>query len=168
MAMLEATSSLIRDENFVCKRDFYIALTHDEEVKGNLGAKNVAPKLEKVLEGKKLDFILDEGLVVFEDFRPGFPPIAFVAICEKGHLDLKITVKTPAGHSSLPQASTAVTKMCEIVTKLNKFSFPIYLKGTPMHGSLNVLSPFFSAAQRTLINSIGRVFLLKHLISRVF
>ena len=167
MAILEALSSLMIDESLACTRDFYIALTHDEEVKGSFGAQQVAPRLAEILDGKELEFILDEGLIVLEDFRPGFPPAAMVGICEKGHLDMKLTVKTHGGHSSIPPSETAVTKLCDALSKLNAYKFPVYLYNTPMHQTLLALSPHFPAVQRSMIKSINTTdYVLKKIISR--
>ena len=63
------------------KRTFYIAFGHDEEVGGHKGAKEIAKKLEEVLEqeNEKLSFVLDEGMMVLDGVFPGISePVAYV------------------------------------------------------------------------------------------
>ena len=154
MAILEAVEDILSSGLFTSQRDFYIALTHDEEVTGNRGAKCVAEKLEQCLNGKTLEFILDEGLIILEDFRKGLPPVALIGVAEKGYATVRLAIKKPGGHSSVPPKSTAITEMCEAIRKINDYNFPTYLRNTPMHQTLDALAPFMPFIHRILIKLI--------------
>ena len=55
------------------QRSFYIGFGHDEEISGHQGAGHIAPLLEEKLteNDEKLDFLLDEGMMVMEEVVPG-------------------------------------------------------------------------------------------------
>eukprot|EP00959_Pyramimonas_sp_CCMP1952_P275948 5767757-Pyramimonas_sp.AAC.1 len=86
VTMLHAIENLlIRPEGFKPKRDLYVAIGHDEEVGGALGAVQTAALLEK--RGVELEMVLDEGMTVL---KPGAFPginqhIALVGTAEKGY-----------------------------------------------------------------------------------
>lgn len=57
------------------RRGFYVALGHDEEINGLVGAKTIAEYL--TAENVKLEFILDEGLKIARNSIPGITiPVA--------------------------------------------------------------------------------------------
>jgi carboxypeptidase PM20D1 len=62
-SMLEAAEQMAK-EGFRPKRTVYFAFGHDEEVGGRRGAKAIAALLAS--RGVKLDFLLDEGLLITE------------------------------------------------------------------------------------------------------
>lgn len=166
MAILEAVKDILSSSLFTCQRDFYIALTHDEEVTGNEGAKRVAETLEQHLNGRTLEFVLDEGLIILENFKEGLPPVALIGIAEKGYATVRLSIKKPGGHSSVPPKSTAITEMCEAIRKINDYNFPTYLQNTPMHQTLDALAPFLPFVQRILVKLIRYTdFILRKVIS---
>src|SRR5665647_1231032 len=62
-SMLEAAEALAK-QGFRPKRTIYFAFGHDEEVAGTRGAKAIAALLAS--RGVRLDFVLDEGLLIAE------------------------------------------------------------------------------------------------------
>ena len=69
------------------RRTFYVAFGHDEEVGGDLGAKQINLQLEKMLQlhGERMDFVLDEGLFVMKDMIPGTDQnVINIGVVEKG------------------------------------------------------------------------------------
>ena len=131
-----------------------------------MGAKFVAIELEKHLNGRTLDFILDEGLVILEDFRKGIPPVALIGIAEKGYATARLSINKPGGHSSIPPTSTAITEMCQAVQKIHQHNFPTYLKNTPMHQALDALAPFMPLLNRILIRLVRyNDFILRKILS---
>ncbi len=155
MAILEALKEILTLDKLLCSREFFVALTHDEEVSGTLGAIKVAARLKEILNGKSLDFIFDEGSFLIEDFQDKFPPVAMIGICEKGYLDMRLTAKIAGGHSSYPAKSTAITEICNAILKLNKVKFPKYLKDTPLAETLFALAPYYPPPMRDLINAMN-------------
>ena len=91
-------------------RTFYLALGHDEEVGGERGAKEIAVKLEEMLEqnDEKLDFLLDEGMTVMEGVIPGMEdPVIYIGVVEKGWTMLDLRVEGEQKHSSTPPRQSA-------------------------------------------------------------
>ena len=116
---------------FSPRRTLFIALGHDEEVGGSLGARAMAREIESRLllrrgglsspspsssESQKrrrpqLAFALDEGGVVLPAGLPPLlnVPVAAVATAEKGYASLKLSVKGNGGHSAMPPLAAAAT-----------------------------------------------------------
>jgi carboxypeptidase PM20D1 len=82
-SMLEAAEAMAR-EGFRPKRTIYFAFGHDEETAGTAGAKNIAALLAS--RGVKLDFVIDEGLLITEGIMKGLEkPAALIGVAEKGY-----------------------------------------------------------------------------------
>ena len=155
MAILEALKEILTLDKLLCSREFFVALTHDEEVSGTLGAIKVAARLKEILNGKSLDFVLDEGSIILEDFQDGFPPLGVIGIAEKGALDIKLTSITTGGHSSSPPKTTAITKISDAILKLNELEFPQYLNDTALAETLYELAPYYPSPIKDLINDLN-------------
>lgn len=77
-AMLEAAEQMAK-QGFAPKRTVYFAFGHDEEVAGTRGAKAIAATLAS--RGVKLDFLLDEGLLITEGIMKGLDkPAALIGV----------------------------------------------------------------------------------------
>jgi len=101
-SMLEAAEQMAKD-GFRPKRTIYFGFGHDEEVSGTRGAKAIAAAL--AARGVKLDFVLDEGLLIAEGIMKGLDkPAALIGVAEKGYSTLVLTAHTAPGHSSMPPA----------------------------------------------------------------
>jgi carboxypeptidase PM20D1 len=65
-----------------------------------------------------LEYLLDEGMVIFNQIIPGVDNlIAVVGVTEKGYLTLKLTSKGPVGHSSMAPLETSITTLAKAVSK---------------------------------------------------
>ena len=92
------------------QRSFYIGLGHDEEISGYQGAGHIAPILQKKLSenDEKLDFILDEGMMVMQEVVPGVvDPVIYIGVVEKGWAMLELSVEGKQKHSSTPPKHSA-------------------------------------------------------------
>jgi carboxypeptidase PM20D1 len=108
-SMLEAAEQMAK-AGFRPKRTVYFAFGHDEEVAGVRGAKVIAATLAS--RGVKLDFVLDEGLLITEGILKGLDkPAALVGVAEKGYATLVLTAHSTPGHSSMPPRQTAIGMM---------------------------------------------------------
>ena len=104
IAQLEAVRIFLKF-NGQPKRTLYLAYGHDEELSGTYGACTIAKKLENEL----LEYVLDEGQFVIEDFLIEIErPLALIAITEKGYLTIKFSINSTGGHSSMPDKSESV------------------------------------------------------------
>ena len=117
-AILESVEYLI-GEGYVPKRDIYIALGHDEEAMGTLGAQKIVDRLSE--KGIRLDFVIDEGGVVMDGKVMNVDAmVAAVGICEKGYADIKLIAESAGGHASRPPKQTAVGALAKAIVALEK------------------------------------------------
>ena len=129
MAILEAVESLVK-AGFKPRQTIYLLFNADEEVGGDEGAGQVA-KLWRA-QGVKLEFLLDEGMVITHGMVPGVkPPVALVGMSQKGYLTLKLTAKGPPGHSSQPPKRHAIGVLAEALQRLDAQPMPGRLQGLP-------------------------------------
>lgn len=97
----------------------YFAFGHDEEVGGNQGAAKIAERLKA--RDIHLDWVLDEGLgVIMGAFKESDPPIALVAMAEKGHANIQLKVLGKGGHSATPPFETVIGKLAIALDRLAK------------------------------------------------
>ena len=126
LAILEAVESLVR-AGFKPRRTLYLAFGHDEELSGLRGAQQIAAQLKE--RGVRLDFVLDEGMVIADGMVPGArQPVALIGLAEKGYVSLALTVSAPGGHSSLPPPHTAVGVLSRAVRRVEDHPFPTDLR----------------------------------------
>ena len=117
-AILESVEHLL-EQGFEPSRDIYIAIGHDEESMGEMGAQKIVAHLIK--EGVSLDFVIDEGGVVMDGAPMGIKAkIATIGICEKGYADLRLIAESSGGHASRPPRQTAVGALAAAITALEK------------------------------------------------
>ncbi|MGW8122983.1 M20 family peptidase [Roseivirga echinicomitans] len=138
IGILEAVEMLL-SEGFQPERTIYLAFGHDEEVGGALGAVTIAKHLEN--EGIQAEYVLDEGYAITQKLVPGVAPdVAFIGVAEKGSTTIQLTVDMEGGHSSRPDAETAIDVLAKAVVKVK--SNPS--KGTisePMQGFISQIGP---------------------------
>src|SRR4051794_21733669 len=108
-SMLEAAEQMSKT-GFRPKRTIYLAFGHDEEVGGTRGAKAIAALLAS--RGVRLDYVLDEGLLITDGIVKGLDrPAALIGVAEKGYATLVLTAHATPGHSSMPPRDTAIGMM---------------------------------------------------------
>lgn len=128
VAQLSAVEQLLA-EGFQPRQTVYLAYGHDEEVNGR-GAGSIVKLLQQ--RGVKLDFVIDEGLVVTEGILPGVDkPAALIGVAEKGYLSVVLTATAKPGHSSFPPApgTSAIGMLSAALERLDQRQFPAALDG---------------------------------------
>jgi carboxypeptidase PM20D1 len=81
--------------------------------------------------GVRLDYVLDEGLVIAEGIMPGLDrPAALIGLAEKGYATLLLTARATPGHSSMPPRDTAIGMMSTALVNLENHRLPMRLLGT--------------------------------------
>jgi len=151
MAILEATELLLHD-GFLPERTIYLAFGHDEEIGGHYGAAKIAELLRS--GGVELDFLLDEGMNILRGVVPGISaPVALIGTAEKGYLSLRLSVKTPGGHSSIPPADNAIGIVSRALHRLETRPFPSRLSG-PTRQMLEFLGPEMSWTQKLALGNL--------------
>lgn len=129
ITQMEAIEMLIA-QGFTPKRTIYLAYGADEETSGERGAKRISALLKS--RGVKIDFIIDEGLLITEGIMPGLKPAAaLIGVSEKGYVSYKIKTTATPGHSSmpLPAGDNAIAKLSGIMTRLENEQMPAAIKG---------------------------------------
>jgi len=117
-AVLESVEYLI-GQGYEPKRDIYIAIGHDEESMGTLGAQKIVDRLTEM--GIHLDFVIDEGGVVMDGKLMNIDAmVAAVGICEKGYADIRLIAESAGGHASRPPKQTAVGALAKAIVALEK------------------------------------------------
>jgi carboxypeptidase PM20D1 len=126
MGILEGVEYLL-NRGMAPRRTVYLAFGHDEEVGGNGGAAKIAGLLAE--RGVRLDFTLDEGLVIADGIVPGVSrPAALIGLAEKGKVSLELVARGECGHSSMPPVSTAVGGIGRALHRLETNQMPAALK----------------------------------------
>jgi carboxypeptidase PM20D1 len=150
-AIMEAAEAMAK-QGFRPKRTIYFAFGHDEEVSGLRGAKAIVELLAS--RGVKLEFVLDEGLLITEGIMPGLTkPAALIGIAEKGYATLVLTARATPGHSSMPPRETAIGMMSAALTRLEKDQLPLQLRGTVVE-MFDTLAPEMSGANRVVLSNL--------------
>ncbi len=137
--LFDSVEHLLR-EGYAPKRDVYIAIGHDEESMGCLGAVRIVEKLKQ--EGIRLDFVIDEGGVVMDGKMLGIGAmVATIGICEKGYADIRLTAKSAGGHASRPPKETAVGTLAKAIVAIEKHPMKSSLNG-PMRAMLKAVGGY--------------------------
>ena len=145
------------------KRTVYFAFGHDEEVAGVRGAKVIAATLAS--RGVKLDFVLDEGLLITEGIMKGLDkPAALVGVAEKGYATLVLTAHSTPGHSSMPPRHTAIGMMSAALAQLEDHRLPMQVRGAVAE-MFDTIAPEMSGFNRIVLSNL---WLFKPLLLREF
>jgi carboxypeptidase PM20D1 len=146
VAIFEALESLA-GSGFVPQRTIYIVSGHDEEAGGS-GAKAAATLLQQ--RGVRPEFVLDEGMLIVNDFPLLGRPVALIGVGEKGYATLKVTAPAEGGHSSAPPAATGVEVLARAVLAITGKPFPLEFAG-PAADMVRALAPDASLLVRIAV-----------------
>jgi carboxypeptidase PM20D1 len=135
--MLESAEYLMK-QGFTPNDDIYFAFAGDEETLSISAPKIVAHLKEK---GIRPRMVLDEGGVVVAGQFPGVDKsLALIGTAEKGGMNIKLTLRSKAGHSSAPPSKQSVVRMAELIKKLNN----------------NQMKARFTGPVNDMFNTVGR------------
>jgi len=149
--ILEAAESLAK-AGFHPRQTIYFAFGHDEEVSGQRGAKAIADLLAS--RGVKLDFVLDEGLLILDGVLAGVSkPVALIGVAEKGYATLMLKVSATPGHSSLPPRQTAIGMMSAALARLEQNQMPAQLR-PPLPEMFETLAPEMDLVNRAVLSNL--------------
>jgi carboxypeptidase PM20D1 len=151
VAILEAVEQLVRS-GYKPQRTVYLAFGHDEELSGLHGAHAIAARLQE--RGVRLDFVLDEGMVIADGMMPGArQPVALIGLAEKGYLSVELLAKGSGGHSSLPPAHTSVGVLSRAVRRVEDHPLPTVLR-PPASQLLGYVGPELSGPLRFVFTNL--------------
>jgi len=161
-SMLEAAEAMAR-AGFRPKRTIYFAFSQDEEIAGALGTKGIAALL--AARGVRLDFIIDEGLLITEGMIKGLDkPAALIAVAEKGYATLVLSAQATPGHSSMPPRDTAIGMLSAALVRLEEHRLPMQIRGTVAE-MFDTLAPEMNGFNRVVLSNL---WLFKPLLLREF
>lgn len=124
IAQLEAIEMLLAT-GFQPRRTVYLVAGHDEEVGGLRGAVPIAALLKQ--RGAKIEFVIDEGLLIADGMMPGLkPPAALIGVAEKGFVSVQVTAQATPGHSSMPPApgQSAIAMLSAALARIDAHPMP--------------------------------------------
>jgi len=149
-AQMEAIEMLLA-AGFQPRRTVYLAYGADEEVGGKRGAAKIAELLKS--RGVKLDYVLDEGLMIVHGMVPGLQPgAAMVGVAEKGYASYKLQLETAPGHSSMPPQDTAIGMMSKALVALEANPMPVRMAGLPQQ-SFEMMAPEMTGMNRVALSN---------------
>src|SRR5438552_16312577 len=161
-SMLEAAEAMAK-AGFKPKRTIYFAFGHDEETAGTKGAKSIAALLAS--RGVKLDFVLDEGLLITEGMIKGLDkPAALIGVAEKGYATLVLNAQATPGHSSMPPRQTAIGMMAAALARLEDHRLPMHIRGT-VSDMFGALAPEMNGCNPVVLSNL---WLFKPMLLREF
>ena len=150
IAILESIEYLL-NSGFSPNRDIYFAIGHDEENSGMKGNAVIADSLAS--EGVYFDMVIDEGSVISDGIIPNLDkPVAVVGIAEKGYASFELICNHESGHSSMPNAETAIGMLAKAIVALEKNKMPAELTN-PVISFFNFLGPEMSMQDRFFLSN---------------
>lgn len=152
VSMMEAVEMLAR-EGFRPRRTVYLAFGHDEETGGERGAAQIAALLKS--RGVKLDFVIDEGLLITEGVLKGLDaPLALVGVAEKGYVNLSLTTHATPGHASMPPAhGSAIGTLATALARLEAQPMPAGIRGVAAEMFARI-APEMSPPMRVVLSNL--------------
>lgn len=150
-AIFEAVETLAAS-GFKPRQTLYIASGHDEEIGGRQGGKAIAELLQS--RGVRLDFVVDEGLLITEGVLKGLDrPAALIGTAEKGYLTLALSATATPGHSSMPPPNTAIGMLSTALARLEDRQMPAAIRGVAAE-MFDTIAPEMSGANRVLLSNL--------------
>lgn len=153
ISQLEAAEMLLAS-GFKPRQTIYFAFGHDEEVAGQRGALEIAKLLQS--RGVKLDFVIDEGLLITEGIMPGLSgPAALIGIAEKGYMSVVLKLPATPGHASMPppKGTSAIGMMSAALRRLDDEQLPAAIRGVARE-MFETIAPEMSGLQRVALSNL--------------
>jgi carboxypeptidase PM20D1 len=150
-AQMEAVELLI-GSGFRPRQTVYLVMGDDEEVSGLRGALPIAELLKS--RGVRLDWVLDEGLLVLDGVLPGLSkPAALIGLAEKGYGTFFLSLDTAPGHSSMPPRHSAIGSMSAALARLEATPMPGGIQGVAGQ-MFRTLAPEMGGLNRVMLSNL--------------
>ncbi|MES3003094.1 MAG: M20 family peptidase [Pseudomonadota bacterium] len=153
ISQLEALEMLV-GEGFKPRQTIYLASGADEEAGGMRGAAQIVKLLQS--RGVRLDFVIDEGLLITDGIMPGLTkPAALIGIAEKGYLSVVLKVPAAPGHSSMPPppGASAIGMMSAALRRLDDEQLPANIRGVARE-MFQTVAPEMSGFGRVALSNL--------------
>ncbi|MDM0111050.1 M20 family peptidase [Variovorax sp. J22R133] len=151
LSQMEAVEMLV-GSGFKPKQTIYLISGDDEEVLGKRGAGAIAELLKS--RGVRLEWVLDEGLLVTEGVLPGLNmPAALIGLAEKGYGTFFLSLDMAPGHSSMPPGKSAIGTMSAGLAKLEANPLPASISGVA-ESMFTTLAPEMTGFNRFALSNL--------------
>jgi carboxypeptidase PM20D1 len=151
VAQMEAVETLLAS-GYQPSATIYLGFGADEEVGGRRGAVEIVRLLKS--RGVRLDYILDEGMLVTQGIMSGVSrPVALIGVAEKGYASVNLAVTTAPGHSSMPPQKTAIGMMSAALTELERKQMPAQLSGVA-RDMFDTIAPEMQGMNRVALSNL--------------
>lgn len=153
VAQLEAVEMLLA-AGFKPKQTVYLGFGHDEEVTGLRGAVEMVKLLQS--RNVRLDFVLDEGMLITEGIMPGLSKsAALIGIAEKGYMSVVLKVPATPGHSSMPppKGTSAIGMMSAALRRIDDEQLPAGIRGVARE-MFETMAPEMGGFQRVALSNL--------------
>ena len=151
LAQMEAIEMLLA-QGFQPRQTIYLVAGDDEELGGLRGARSIAELLKS--RGVRLEWVLDEGLVVTEGVLAGLDkPAALIGLAEKGYGTFFLSLDQAPGHSSMPPSRTAIGSMSTALSRLEAHPMPAAIGGVAGE-MFATLAPEMSGFNRVALSNL--------------
>jgi acetylornithine deacetylase/succinyl-diaminopimelate desuccinylase-like protein len=120
-AILVANFIRMKKEGYVPDRDLILALTAEEEGRGEYNGVEWLVKNQRALIDAEYCINMDAG---DPQEKKGKRINRTVQLAEKGVLNLMLEVKNKGGHGSLPEKENAIYRLADGLVKMKSFEFP--------------------------------------------
>jgi len=153
IAQLEALERLAAS-GFKPRRTLILVAGHDEELGGEQGAKPIVELLRQ--RGQKVDFVLDEGLVIADGLLPGLQaPAALVGVAEKGFVSIALSVTGTPGHSSMPAppGQQAIAVLAAALARVDAHPMPGGIEGVARQ-MFDAVAPEMVGLNRVVLSNL--------------
>ena len=121
-ASLVATLLRLREESFVPRGDYVLALTAGEEDGGDNGVQWLLANRPELIKAQ-YSINVDGG---GPEIRNGTPAVLSVETAEKVYVSYTLTARNPGGHSSLPTPDNAIQRLALGLSRLASHQFPLH------------------------------------------
>lgn len=153
IAQFEALEMLAA-AGFQPRRTVYLIAGHDEEVGGLRGALPIVELLKS--RGAKIEFVIDEGLLVADGIMPGLqPPAALIGVAEKGFLSVQVSAQATPGHSSMPPApgQSAIAVLSAALARIDAQPMPGGIQGVARQ-MFDAIAPEMGGFNRVALSNL--------------
>ncbi len=147
VALLEAAEHMAA-QGQTPERTLIFAFGHDEELGGE-GAKAMAALLNE--RSVRAWFALDEGMAALREHPLTGKPAALVGVAEKGFGTMRVSAAGAPGHSSMPPADTAVSRLARAVSAIHAMPISHAIAGGPAEEMMVALAADLSPLNRTVL-----------------
>jgi acetylornithine deacetylase/succinyl-diaminopimelate desuccinylase-like protein len=147
-AMLVANLIRLKKEGYRPNRDLIVMLTGNEETSGG-GARILTNERKELIDA---EFALNTdagGIILENDVRRAF----IMQTSEKIYVSYTFEATDPGGHSSVPRADSAVSRLARTLVNLEEFNFPIDLNETS-RAFFRLWTPLAPADARPVISGL--------------